>query len=279
MAKEKKLEVQDIEIRVLSVKEEEYFCLTDMAKKFNIENPSILIINWMRTRDTLEFLATWESIHNRHTFNLIEFDKIKNEAGTNRFVISVGKWIEQTKAIGLVTKSGRYGSGTFAHRDIAMAFCYWLSPSFQLFVIQEFQRLKKEEQKQLYSESDWNIKRVLSKVNYRFHTDAIRHHLVPPQVENTKAEGYYFASEADLLNVAVFGISAKQWREQNPELKGNLRDNASAEQLLVLSNLENLNAEFIHQGLSQSERLTRLNEIAIYQIGVLVEIPAMKLLE
>lgn len=277
MSKSKLLIVQDIEVRILNVGQDEYICLTDMAKKFNQENPSILIVNWMRTLDTLEFLKTWEVL-NLTNFNHIEFDKIKNEAGTNRFTISVGKWVELTNAVGILSKSGRYGSGTFAHQDIAIAFGYWLSPSFQLYLIKEYQRLQKEEKERLQIETDWSVKRMLSKINYRFHTDAIRHHLVPPRVENTKAEGLYFASEADILNMAVFGITAKEWRDQNPNLKGNMRDNASTEQLLVLANLENLNAEFIHQGLSKEERLVRLNEIAIYQLQMLVGSPSIKLL-
>lgn len=277
MSKSKIFTVQDTEVRIQNVGQEEYICLTDMAKKFNAENPSVLIINWMRTLDTLEFLKTWEVL-NGTDFNHIEFDKIKNEAGTNRFTISVGKWTELTNAVGIVSKSGRYGSGTFAHQDIAIAFGYWLSPTFQLYLIKEFQRLQKEEKERLQLEADWNVKRMLSKINYRFHTDAIRHHLVPPKLENTKAEGLYFASEADLLNLAVFGITAKEWRDQNPNLKGNMRDNASTEQLLVLANLENLNAEFIRQNLDKEERLMRLNEIAIYQLHMLLKDPSVKLI-
>jgi hypothetical protein len=236
------------------------------------------IYSWMRNKNTVEYIGVWEQIHNPD-FKPDEFVTFRNEAGSNAFNLTPKKWIDATNAIGMSVKAGRYGGGTFAHRDIAMHFCAWLSPTFQLFLNKEFQRLKEEEQKRLHLENDWNIKRMLSKVNYRFHSDAVRHHLVPPRVENTKAEGFYFASEADLLNTAIFGISAKQWREQNPEAKGNLRDNASAEQLLVLANLENLNAEFIHQGLSKEERLRRLNEIAIYQMQVLIDIPAMRFLE
>lgn len=275
MAK-KTIFVKGKEITLLTQgKAEDYVSLTDIMKSFEDE---FAIYSWMRNKNTVEYIGTWEQIHNTD-FKPEEFLTFWNEAGSNAFNLTPKKWIDATDAIGMSVKAGRYGGGTFAHRDIAMHFCGWLSPTFQLYLNKEFQRLKEEEQKRLHLDADWNIKRMLSKVNYRFHTDAIRHNLIPPRVENTKAEGFYFASEADLLNTAIFGISAKQWREQNPDIKGNLRDNANAEQLLILANLENLNAEFIHQGLSQAERLTRLNEIAIYQMAVLVEIPAMKLLE
>jgi hypothetical protein len=267
MAK-KTIIVEGKEITIIKNQDEDYFSLTDIMKGFDDE---FAIYSWMRNKNTVEYIGVWEQLHNPN-FKNNEFVTFKNEAGANAFNLTPRKWIEATDAIGFTVKAGRYGGGTFAHRDIATHFCTWLSPTFQLYLVKEFQRLKAEEAQNLKIEADWNLKRVLSKVNYRFHTDAIRHHLVPPRVENTKFEGLYFASEADLLNMAVFGMSAKNWRENNPDLKGNIRDNATAEQLLILANLENLNAEFIHQGLGKQERLTRLNEIAIYQMEVLVEI-------
>lgn len=261
--------VQDIDIRISEIQNEEYFSLTDIAKKFNLENPTSLIMNWLRTKDSIEFLGTWEMLHNTD-FNPIEFERIKNEAGTNRFTMSVSKWIESTNAKGIQSKSGRYGSGTFAHRDLALSFCYWLSPAFQLYVLKEFQRLKKQEAAQQKEQAVWDMKRMLSKVNYRIHTEAIREHLIPPRIAATRLEGVIFANEADRLNLALFGVTAKQWRADNPSLKGNMRDNASAEQLLVLSNLENLNAEYLRLGFSETDRVQRLNEVAIYQLELLL---------
>jgi KilA-N domain len=275
MAKKITLTVQETDIAILSDKDQDFFSLTDIAKRINIDNPSAVVMNWMRNKDTIEFLGTWEILHNPN-FNPLEFEGVKNEAGTNRFVLSPSKWIDRTDALGITTKAGRYGGGTFAHRDIALEFCSWVSPVFKLYLIKEFQRLKDIEAEQAKETLAWNVKRTLAKVNYLIHTDAVKEHLVPPRVYNTKAESIYFASEADLLNMALFGLSAKQWREANPEQKGNMRDYASAEQLLVLANLENLNAEFIRQGLSQNDRLIRLNEIAIHQIGLLLNVPGMK---
>jgi hypothetical protein len=250
---------------------EEYISLTDIARKFNEEQPSSLIVNWIRLKDTIEFMGVWEKLHNT-SFNLIEFDRIKSQTGTNRFIIATGTWIVSTNAIGLQTKSGRYG-GTYAHKDIALAFCYWLSPPFQLYIIKEFQRLKAIENNSL----DWNIKRTLAKINYRIHTDAVQMHLLPPKIKQAfKQENSIYAEEADVLNVALFGITAKKWKEINPNKIGNIRDEASSEQLLVLSNLENLNAEFIKQGLSQKERLHKLNQIAIYQIQILLKSDSFK---
>ena len=264
--------VQDIEIRIAVVNGEEYLSLTDIAKKINLENPTSLIMNWLRNKDTIELLGTWESLYNP-SFNHIEYERIKNEAGTNRFTMSASKWIETTSAKGIQSKSGRYGSGTFAHRDLALAFCSWVSPVFQLYVIQEFQRLKKNEAEQQKEQAVWDLKRMLSKVNYRIHTEAIREHLIPPRIVATKLEGVIFASEADRLNLALFGETAKQWRADNPSLKGNMRDHASAEQLLVLSNLENLNAEYLRLGFTETERVQRLNEVAIYQLELLLTMP------
>lgn len=267
--------VNENEISIMQVNGENYVSLTDIMKNFDNEHA---IYSWLRNKNTVEFIGVWETLNNS-VFNTNEFVTFKNEAGSNAFNLTPKKWIDATAAVGMRIKAGRYGGGTFAHEDIAIHFCSWLSPTFHLYVIKEFKRLKQEEDKRLRLESEWNLKRMLSKVNYRFHTDAIRHHLVPPRVENTRAEGLYFASEADLLNKAVFGFTAKQWREQYPDAKGNMRDNASTEQLLVLANLENLNAEFIHQGFAQDERLTRLNEIAIYQLQVLLELNEIKLLD
>jgi KilA-N domain len=278
MAK-KTITVEGSDVTILLDNEQhDFFSITDIAKKFNQENPSVLIINWMRTKDTLEFLGVWEKLNNPH-FNLIEFDKVKQEAGYNRFIISVGKWISTTNAIGMTTKSGRYGSGTYAHKDIALAFCYWLSPPFQLYVIREFQRLKEAEVKQNQQQIDWNLKRAFSKINYAIHTDAVKSYLIPQKIQDTKLAGLYYASEADLLNLALFGMTSKEWHEQNPSLKGNMRDYAPAEQLLVLANLENLNAEFIKMNMMKEDRLKKLNEIAIYQIELLVDLPSLKALK
>jgi len=202
-------------------------------------------------------------------FNLIEFDKVKSESGTNRFILSVSKWVDTTGAVGITTKAGRHGGGTFTHKDIALAFCYWVSPVFQLYLIKEFQRLKDQEALENKEALDWNLKRTLAKVNYRIHTDAVKTHLIPPRIKGTNQEGVAYATEADILNLALFGVTAKQWRESNPDLKGNIRDHASAEQLLVLVNLENLNAHFIQEGVVKDERLLKLNQIAIHQMQLL----------
>ena len=244
MAK-KTIIVNGNEISLLSNQsDEEYFSLTDIAKKFNADLPADLIASWMRNKDTIEFLGVWEKLYNPN-FNLVQLDEVKKEAGFNRFIISPSKWVQLTNATGIFTKFGRQGGGTYAHKDIALAFCYWISPPFQLYVIKEFQRLKKAETEQNKQLADWNLKRTLSKVNYLIHTDAIKNHLIPSKIKDTKFEGFTYASEADLLNLALFAVTAKEWREANPELKGNVRDHATAEQLLVLANLENLNAEFI----------------------------------
>ena len=278
MAK-KTITVEGNTISILAAKgQEDYISLTDLAKKFNNENPSALIINWMRNKDTIEFLGVWEKLNN-NAFNLIEFDKVKSEAGTNRFVISVGKWVASTQATGITAKAGRHDSGTFAHRDIALAFCYWLSPPFQLYVIKEFQRLKTEEAEKNKSALEWDIRRILTKINYRVHTDAVKTYLIPPKLLDTGADNLYYATEADILNLGLFGMTAKQWKEKNPTLKGNLRDDATTEQLLVLSNLENINAEFIKSGLDKQQRLRRLNEIAIHQMSLFTDLSILKKLK
>lgn len=269
MAK-KQITVEGTEIALIASAENDYLSLTDIDHRFDGKGRHIE--NWLRNQNTVEYLGTWELLHNPN-FNSMQLHGIKEQAGLNRFLMSVGKWIETTNAIGIVAKAGRYG-GTFAHPDIAFHFCLWLSPTFQLYVSKEFQRLKKQESEAL----DWNLRRTLSKINYAIHADAVRHHLVPPLLQNTRQEGLFYATEADLLNLAVFGITAKQWREANPHLRGNLRDHASTEQLLVLSNLENLNAEFIKQGLDKQARLERLNEIAIHQLQLLLDVPGAQLL-
>lgn len=263
MEKPKIIIVQDTEIRFYNENDSDFFSLTDIAKRFN-EKTGQLILNWLRVRNTVEFLGAWEFLHN-NSFNVLNFEDIKSQTGAATFALSVNEWIEATGAIGIRAKTGRYG-GTFAHIDIAYEFLSYLNPTFKLYLIKEFKRLKNEDSKTL----NWEIKRTLSKVNYAIHTDAIKNNLIPLKVQDTKFEGLYYASEADLLNLALFGTTAKEWRENNPELKGNMRDYATAEQLLVLANLENLNAEFIKMKNSKEERLRKLNDIAIYQIQLLV---------
>ena len=261
MSKPKKasIEVQGVAIAILSKAQGDFISLTDMVRNF--DGGSALIEQWLRNKDTVLFLGVWERIHNPG-FNSLEFDGIKAEAGRNSFYLSAKKWIELTGAQGLVASAGRYG-GTYAHKDIAFEFGSWLSPEFKLYLIKEFDRLKEDESRRL--SLAWNLNRTLSKLNYRIHTDAIREHLIPPQVTPAQA-AFTYASEADLLNVALFGQTARQWRDANPGLDGNMRDDASIEQLLVLANIEAMNAEFIHMSLSQGERLQRLNQIAIRQV-------------
>ena len=254
-----KITVQDTDISIVKYNEEDYISLTDMARSQMQEH---IIFRWLSLKSTIEYLGEWEMLYNP-VFNCTEFGTIKNAAGSNNFVLSVKTWIEQTNAQGIRSKAGRYG-GTYAHRDIAYHFGMWLSPKFQLLLIKEYQRLKTEEQKLL----GWSAKRELSKVNYRIHTDAIRQNLIPAKVTPAQANIIY-ASEADVLNVAMFSMTAKQWREANPELKGNIRDYATINELICLSNMENLNAVFIEQGIPQSERLIKLNQIAIHQMSIL----------
>ena len=254
-----KITVQDTDISIVKYNEEDYISLTDMARSQMQEH---IIFRWLSLKSTIEDLGEWEMLYNP-VFNCTEFGTIKNAAGSNNFVLSVKTWIEQTNAQGIRSKAGRYG-GTYAHRDIAYHFGMWLSPKFQLLLIKEYQRLKTEEQKLL----GWSAKRELSKINYRIHTDAIRQNLIPAKVTPAQANIIY-ASEADVLNVAMFSMTAKQWREANPELKGNIRDYATINELICLSNMENLNAVFIEQGIPQSERLIKLNQIAIHQMSIL----------
>ena len=254
-----KITVQNTEISIFSFNNEDYISLTDMAKSQLQEH---IIFRWLSLKSTIEYLGEWEMLYNP-VFNCTEFGTIKNMAGSNNFVLSVKTWIEKTGAIGIVSKAGRYG-GTYAHRDIAYHFGMWISPKFQLLLVKEYQRLKAEEQKQL----GWSAKRELSKINYRIHTDAIKQNLVPVEVTAAQA-GIIYAEEADVLNVAMFGMTAKQWREANPELKGNIRDYATINELICLSNMENINAVLINDGAPQGERLVKLNQIAIQQMKVL----------
>lgn len=257
-----KLIVKDTLIRTLSRNGIDYICITDIARQKNPDEPKDVVKNWMRVKNTLEYLGLWESLNNPD-FKGIEFDPIMREAGSNSFTMSPSRWIELTGAIGIISKLGREG-GTYAQRDIAFKFASWVSVEFELYLVKEFQRLKEEEQKQL----GWSAKRELSKLNYRIHTDAIKHNLIPSEITKSQASIIY-ANEADVLNVAMFGMTAKQWREANPDLKGNIRDYASINELICLSNMETLNAVFIEQGMPQSERLMKLNQIAIHQMSIL----------
>lgn len=258
-----KIIVQNTQINVLNFKEQDYISLTDMASaKEGDSRAADVIKNWIRSRYTIEFLGTWEIIHNPN-FKVVEFDHFRKSAGLPSFVLSASEWIEQTNAIGIIVKKGRYG-GTYAHKDIAFEFGSAISVPFKLYLIEEFQRLKTEEQQQL----GWSAKRELSKINYRIHTDAIKQNLIPQEVTSVQASIIY-ANEADVLNVAMFGMTAKQWREANPELKGNIRDYATINELICLSNMGNLNAVFIEQSMTQRERLVKLNQIAIHQMNIL----------
>ena len=258
-----KIIVQNTQINVLNFKEQDYISLTDMASaKEGDSRAADVIKNWIRSRYTIEFLGTWEIIHNPN-FKVVKFDHFRKSAGLPSFVLSASEWIEQTNAIGIIVKKGRYG-GTYAHKDIAFEFGSAISVPFKLYLIEEFQRLKTEEQQQL----GWSAKRELSKINYRIHTDAIKQNLIPQEVTSVQASIIY-ANEAEVLNVAMFGMTAKQWREANPELKGNIRDYATINELICLSNMENLNAVFIEQSMTQRERLVKLNQIAIHQMNIL----------
>ena len=264
----KKLTVLDTEINIVTINEEDYICLTDMVKA---KDGDFFVTDWLRNRNTLEYLGIWERVYNPN-FNYGEFATIRNQSGLNRFKISVKEFVEKTNAVGLTAKAGRYG-GTYAHKDIAFEFAMWISPEFKVYIVKEFQRLKTEEQKLL----SWSAKRELSKINYRIHTDAIKSHLIPTEVTTAQASVIY-AEEADVLNVAMFGMTAKQWREANPNLKGNIRDYATINELICLSNMENINAVLINEGLPQGERLVRLNKIAIQQMQVLEDDNNRKLL-
>ena len=253
------MNVLNQKISYIKIDDEDYISITDMLKS---KDGDFFVSDWLRNRNTVEFLGIWEEIHNPN-FNYGEFAIIKSHAGLNNYKISVKEWTEKTNAIGIISKTGRYG-GTYAHRDIAFEFGMWISPKFKLLLIKEFERLKSEEQKQI----GWNAKRELSKINYRIHTDAIKNNLIPKQLTK-KQINFVYAEEADVLNMALFGLTAKEWRVQNPNLDGNIRDYATINELICLANLENLNSVFINEGLKQSERLEKLNKIAISQMQIL----------
>jgi len=279
MAKTKQIEVQGSVINLSIAKDSDYICITDMANaKDGSGRAADIIKNWIRTRTTLEFLGTWEQLYNPD-FKVVEFDHFKMEAGLPSFVLSPTKWVETTNAKGIFTKKGKYG-GTYAHKDIAFEFGSAISPVFKLFLIKEFQRLKDDENERLNLE--WNLQRTLSKINYKIHTDAIKENIVPNLISKSQIN-FVYANEADLLNVALFGITAKQWKEENPNAKGlpagkagNMRDEANIEQLVVLSNMESINALLIEQGLSQKDRLVQLNKVAIMQMKSLLENKSFK---
>jgi len=274
MSKSKFIKVNDISIGLKAINNNDFISLTDIAKYRNQLEPFSVINNWIRARSTIEYLGLWEKLNN-HDFKPLEFERFKTEAGSNYFTLSPQRWVDETNATGLISKSGRYG-GTFAHKDIAFEFASWISPEFKLYLITEFQRLKEDENDRL--KLDWNLQRTLAKVNYHIHTDAIKENLIPKEITKQQA-GLVYATEADLLNVALFGFTAKEWRETNTSKKGNVRDHATLEQLVVLSNLESINALLIQQGLSQSDRLQQLNKVAITQMSSLLESKAIKKLK
>ena len=270
--KNKKIEIGKQIIVNLSEKENDFISLTDMAK-FKGPDTGLIISHWLTTKYTVQFMGLWEQMHNKN-FNVTEFSNIKNEIGTNGFVVSSSMWIKKTNAIGIRSSVGRYGGGTFAHKDIAFEFATWISPEFKLYLIKEFQRLKTEENERLTL--GWDAKRMLTRINYKIHTDAIRENIILPQKLSNKEANIAYANEADVLNMALFGKTAKEWKEQNKNKSGNMRDYANVTQLVCLANLESLNAEFIKMGMTQKERLLKLNETAISQMKLLLENSSMK---
>jgi hypothetical protein len=264
-----KITIKNMDISIIKVNDNDYISLTDMLRA---KDGDFFFSNWLRNRNTIEFLGIWERVFNPN-FNYAEFDIIKNQAGLHSYRLSAKEWMSKTNAIGIISKTGRYG-GTYAHKDIAFEFAMWISPEFKVYLIREFQRLKEEEQKQL----GWSAKRELSKINYHIHTDAIKQNLIPQELSSQQTSIIY-ASEADVLNIALFGMTAKQWRETNPDLKGNIRDYASINQLICLSNMENINAVLINDNVQQNERLIKLNQIAIQQMKVLEKVENQKLLK
>ncbi|MDO9153989.1 MAG: KilA-N domain-containing protein [Paludibacter sp.] len=272
MAKTTNITVKEVSVRTLKVNGTDYISITDIAKQKNPIEPKDVVKNWMRLKNTLEYLGLWEQLNNA-AFKGVEFDPLLRDAGTNSFTMSPTRWVELTGAVGLITKNGA-GGGTYAQRDIAFKFASWVSVEFELYLVKEFQRLKEEEQKQL----GWSAKRELSKINYHIHTDAIKQNLVPLELTPQQIT-YVYANEADVLNVALFSVTAKQWRDANPDLKGNIRDYASINELICLSNMENINAVFINENMPQKERLVKLNKIAIQQMKVLQEVEKRKLLK
>jgi len=263
MSKSKKIQIEGIEISIIAKDQNDYISLTDMARS---QLQEVVIIKWLSLKSTIEYLGEWEALYNPN-FNYTEFGTIRNAAGSNNFVLSVKNWIERTNATGITARAGRYG-GTYAHKDIAFQFGMWISPKFQLLLVKEYQRLKEEENNR--HQLDWNLQRTLAKVNYTIHTDAIKEKLIPDKLSKRQTSLVY-ASEADLLNMALFGKTAAEWRAANPDANGNMRDEATLEQLVVLSNLESINAVLIRQGLEQSDRLKQLNQIAITQMTSLVQ--------
>jgi len=266
-----KITVKNTDLSIVKINDADYISLTDIAR-YKTDDTSAVIGNWMRNRNTIEYLGIWETLYNP-AFKPLEFEGFRQEAGLNAFTLSPLKWISSTNAIGIIVKSGRYG-GSYAHKDIAFKFASWISVEFELYVVKEFQRLKDQEQKEL----GWTAKRELAKINYHIHTDAVKRHLIPPEVTSNQLSLIY-ANEADVLNVALFGMTAKEWREKNPEKKGNIRDYASINELICLSNMENLNAVMINEGMAQVGRLKKLNEIAIRQMTILNEVECRKLLK
>jgi hypothetical protein len=266
-----KIRVKDIDVVIVSINDSDFISLTDIAK-YKTDDTSAVIGNWMRNRNTIEYLGIWETLYNLN-FKPLEFEGFKKEAGLNAFTMSPQKWIFATNAIGFVVKSGRYG-GTFAHKDIAFKFASWISVEFELYIIKEFQRLKEDEQKQI----GWSAKRELSKINYHIHTNAIKQSLIPNELASDQISIIY-ANEADVLNMALFGVTAKQWRDTNPDIKGNIRDYASINELICLSNLENINAVLLNEGFIQKDRLQKLNQISIQQMQILEEVGNRKLLK
>ena len=272
MAKKNEIIVKDVSIKTMTIDGIDYICITDIARQKNAAEPKDVVKNWMRQKNTLEYLGLWEKLNNPN-FKGVEFDPLLAEAGSNAFTMSPTRWVELTSAIGIITKNGA-GGGTYAQRDIAFKFANWVSVEFELYLVMEFQRLKAKEQELI----GWTAKRELSKINYRIHTDAIKSHLIPEEVTREQANIIY-AEEADVLNVAMFGMTAKQWREANPDMKGNLRDYATINELICLSNMENINAVLINDGMPQGERLVKLNQIAIQQMQVLEGNNGRKLLK
>lgn len=275
MNEKETINVKGTNVSFVSKAEEDYISLTDIAKYRNDKNPSEIISLWLRTYSTIEYLGLWEKLNNPN-FKPHIYEGFKNESAKPHFWMSPKKWIKETNAIGLFSKSGRYGGGTYAHSDIAFKFASWISAAFELYLITEFKRLKIEEQKRLSLE--WNLQRTLSKINYRIHTDAIKDTIIPKTITNDQIS-FVYADEADLLNVALFGMTAKQWRISNPKTKGNIRDYATLEQLIVLSNMEGINALLIREEIPQKERLIRLNKVAITQMHSLIDNKLMKKLK
>ncbi len=267
-----KLNAKGHEISVIAYEDQQdYISLTDIAKQKNPDAPADIIKNWLRSRSTIEFLGLWESLNNSD-FKLVEFDQFKNESGSNSFVLSPKKWIDSTAAIGITSRAGRNG-GTYAHRDIAFEFASWISPEFKLYIIKDYQRLREDESYRL--SKDWNLRRQISKTNYRIHTDSIKENLINNKLTK-KQIGFTYADEADVLNVALFGLTAKEWRSRNPDKDGNMRDYASIEELIVMSNLESMNAQFISEKIPQSERLEKLNKMARFQLESLLNNASLK---